>query len=700
MAVIGEAFIAVRPDSSRFGPDAEKGVIGSVTNIAKKAAAILGGAFALQKGTEFVKDVTSAASDLAESQSKVNVVFGEFAPAVSSYSKAADAIGLSDRAALEATGTFGNLFTALGLSREAASKLSPDVVSLGADLASFNNLGVDEALEKLRSGLVGEAEPLRSLGVALTEGAVAAKAVELGLAKSTSEVSESAKVQARFALIMEQTKNAQGDFARTSDGLANKQRILAARFDDIKAALGARLLPVITSVTSLLADNLPNALDVVTKAISPVVKQIGMFVNSLRTGFTEDEGTPIERIALRIRAVFEAVIPLVEKVVKFIGEHLVGSIQAVVVAFGLLAGPIAGPIALLALLYARFQVVRDVVAAVVSAVGGFVDFFRRDVIPVISEVAQGIAEQFSTLVVAVSERMAAIQEAIGHVLEAIKVIVGLALAPIILAWKLFGDQILQIVGIAFEQIRNVVDTAIRIIRDVIDVVLAVINGDWGAAWNALKDIPAAILGFIVESVGNAMQILSTVVSRGVELAVGFIAGIPGRLIGLVGGILSAATRIGSAIMDGIGHGLSAAVGFAGDVASSVLKAIKNLINKQVVDRLNDGIPDSLGAGPFKISLPKNPIPRLAKGAIVQRRPGGIIANIAEGATDEAVLPLPPGLIEGLQAIAAMARAGQFGAASPLVGQIVFEGIESLEAAETNASAVVRRLRSEAFIQGK
>jgi hypothetical protein len=202
-----------------------------------------------------IRSAVDAASDLAESGSKVAVVFGESAPEIQEWATtAATSVGLAKQQALEAAGTFGNLFTALGLSKDAAAQLSPEVVQIAADLASFNNLGVEETLEKLRSGLVGEIEPLRSLGISFGALQVEAKAAELGLRDANGEISEGAKVQARYALILDQTKAAQGDFARTSDGLANQQRILSAEFGNLQAEVGARLLPVMLKATAGVRD--------------------------------------------------------------------------------------------------------------------------------------------------------------------------------------------------------------------------------------------------------------------------------------------------------------------------------------------------------------------------------------------------------------------------------------------------------------
>ena len=103
----------------------------------------------------------SAASDLDESMSKSNMVFGESAASIQAWSQTtASSMGISQQAALEAAGTYGNLFQALGVGQEEAARLSPEVVGLAADLASFNNASPEETLLALRAGLTGEAEPL------------------------------------------------------------------------------------------------------------------------------------------------------------------------------------------------------------------------------------------------------------------------------------------------------------------------------------------------------------------------------------------------------------------------------------------------------------------------------------------------------------------------------------------------------------
>lgn len=198
-----------------------------------------------------VTGAIQAGSDLNETLAKSSVVFGDSAGEIAKWGDgAAASMGLSKNAAISAAAGFGDLFNKIGIAADRGQDMSKSLVTLASDLASFNNLagGSEEALEKLRSGLAGEAEPLRSMGVFLNEAKVKAKAMQLGLVGANGALTEGAKVQARYALILDETGSAQGDYARTSDGLANSQRSLSAKVDDLSAKLGQSLVPAIDKV--------------------------------------------------------------------------------------------------------------------------------------------------------------------------------------------------------------------------------------------------------------------------------------------------------------------------------------------------------------------------------------------------------------------------------------------------------------------
>ena len=229
-----------------FGDDLEK--------MSRKAAIALGAlAFA-------GKQTVDSASDLNEALSKNNVVFEDQAKAIEEFAKSADKnLGLSQRSALDAAAGFAILGRGSGLTGKRLTNFSTDLTTLASDLASFNNTTTDEAIVALGAGLRGEAEPLRRFGILLSSAALETKAAEMNLydfvtvnGKTKPVLSEANKVLARQAIIMEQTALQQGDFARTAEGAANKQRILAAEVENAKAQIGQGLLPAYQKLLDLI----------------------------------------------------------------------------------------------------------------------------------------------------------------------------------------------------------------------------------------------------------------------------------------------------------------------------------------------------------------------------------------------------------------------------------------------------------------
>jgi len=184
------------------------------------------------------------ASSLEESQSKVNTVFGDSAGVINEFAKtSATSFGITKQAALEATGSFGALISAFGLGQGQASNMSVTLIKLAADLASFNNTDIESAIGALRSGLSGETEPLKKYGVVLSDVLLKEKALEMGLYDGKGALDVKSKVQASYALILEQTAIQQGDVSRTSEGFANQMKFLKASLSDAATELGTILLP-------------------------------------------------------------------------------------------------------------------------------------------------------------------------------------------------------------------------------------------------------------------------------------------------------------------------------------------------------------------------------------------------------------------------------------------------------------------------
>lgn len=184
------------------------------------------------------------ASDVAEMQSAFDLIFADMSKDVETWAeKTGNAIGRSTDELQKSALAFQMLFKQATPVQEKAAGLSKDFALLAQDLASFYNVAEGDALAKLRSGLTGEAEPMRDFGVFLTEAAVANKGLQMGLAGTTKELTEQDKILARAQLIWEGTKDAQGDATRTAGGFANQTRALKADIHDLAVTVGGILMP-------------------------------------------------------------------------------------------------------------------------------------------------------------------------------------------------------------------------------------------------------------------------------------------------------------------------------------------------------------------------------------------------------------------------------------------------------------------------
>ena len=236
--------------------DAQKKVDGFVNNVgsigSKIGGALIGatkviGTFgAVLKGTALVmgNKAANAASDLAEAQNAVNVVFGDSSNILKDFAKTADkTTGLSQKAFLGAATPIGAALQNVGLSSQDAANEAVNLTKRAADLASIFNTDLGSALTAIQAGLRGEADPLERFGVGLSDANIKTFALKNGIISAGKEMTDQQKVTARLGLFFEQTNKIQGDFANTSDQLANKQRINTARFQNLQAVIGEKLLP-------------------------------------------------------------------------------------------------------------------------------------------------------------------------------------------------------------------------------------------------------------------------------------------------------------------------------------------------------------------------------------------------------------------------------------------------------------------------
>lgn len=242
---------AVRSTNQQLGRVGSAG--SALSGTFGKLGKVIAGAFAVSKITAFGKECLSLGSDLAEVQNVVDVTFGGLSGSVDKFAKnAAKQFGLSETMAKKYAGTYGSMAEAFGFTQKQALDMSEALTGLTGDVASFYNISQDEAYTKIKSVFSGETETLKDLGVVMTQSALDAYAMSNGFGKTTAEMSEAEKVSLRYAFVQEKLANAQGDYARTSDGWANSTRTLALQFDTLKAELGQGLINVFSPIVQWL----------------------------------------------------------------------------------------------------------------------------------------------------------------------------------------------------------------------------------------------------------------------------------------------------------------------------------------------------------------------------------------------------------------------------------------------------------------
>ena len=290
----------------KFGKKA-KAVGKSMTTYVTAPIAIAGG-FAIKM-----------ASDFEESLNKVDVAFGKSNKEIKTFAETSKvSFGIAEGSALDMAAMFGDMGTSMGLTQKDAAGMSKSLVGLAGDLSSFKNIQVDVATTALAAIFTGETESLKKLGIVMTEANLKHFALSQGIQKNIKNMTQAEKTQLRYAFIMANTTNAQGDFIRTQDGAANQMRIFGEGVKELTTEFGQLLLPAFTKIVTAANKIIDKfiALDSTTKktilivaglvaAIGPVILALGTLITlapALGTAFTVMTG-PVGAVVAALAAV-------------------------------------------------------------------------------------------------------------------------------------------------------------------------------------------------------------------------------------------------------------------------------------------------------------------------------------------------------------------------------------------------------------
>ncbi len=309
--------------SKMAGVQNNASTLGKVSSAATRAmntafmAVGVGAGAAFAGLTVVAKKSIGLASDLQEVQNVVDVTFGKNADQINAWSKTAlKSFGLAELQAKQFTGTMGAMLKSSGLADKYIVPMSTSLAGLAGDMASFYNLDHSEAWEKIRSGISGETEPLRALGINMSVANLEAFALAKGIKTAYQDMDQASQTALRYSYLMEKSKDAQGDFARTQGSYSNQMRLLKNNFDQFTATLATHVLPTLTkgvqyanSFISSIADN-PAKMKMLEDGITGAVNGVTSFVTEALPKarefffFVKDNWPTIEAVAKGVGLAF------------------------------------------------------------------------------------------------------------------------------------------------------------------------------------------------------------------------------------------------------------------------------------------------------------------------------------------------------------------------------------------------------------
>lgn len=425
--------------------------------------------------TAFGLMAAKTASDAQELDSAFSETFGSLTNEMRAWAvSTGDSMGRSTQAIQEMANTFGIFFNQAAPTRKEAAEMSKTFAVLAQDLSSFYNVDGDVALQKLRSGLSGESEPLRDFGVFLTEATVKAKGLEMGLGGLTGELSEQEKIMARYQLILESTQNAQGDVARTSTGAANQWRSFTEALQELQVVIGEKLLPLLTPLVTGMTkivngfNNLPSGVQTAIVAFGAVAASIGpmmLIMGTLAATVLPLFAAKFGVIGIAVSAFINPLGTAVSFLVKFAAQ--LGGLTILKTIGGLLLR-FAGPLGLIATAGALIYQNWDRIA-------GLFQYFWATAKQTIGPPFQ---ELVATITGALNELWAGpmgdgIRTAMGFLSEFSKVVMSA-----------LGDQLINVL----KSLLEIALGAFRQLGNGIRLINAILTGDWAGAWDAAKSI--------------------------------------------------------------------------------------------------------------------------------------------------------------------------------------------------------------------
>lgn len=419
--------------------------------------------------TGFGTYAVKMASDLQEVQNVVDTTFGESSKVINEFAKnAAVQFGISELSAKQFTGTLGAMLKSMGIGNKEVTEMSIALAGLAGDMASFYNLDPTDAFEKLRSGISGETEPLKQLGINMSVVNLESFAMSKGIKKSYDEMTQAEQATLRYQYIMSTTADAQGDYAKTADSTANKTRTTMLQFQTLAAEIGQMLIPAVNDM------------------LTNIQKAIKWFQNlddgTKRTIITIAKVVAILGPALLIVGKLITVIMTIVNVLKVV-KGAIMAVNTVLIANPviLIITAIVALIAILVTAYQKCEWFRDGI----NAVFGFISSIFQGAIDIFNSIINFFKKNWQTILLFILNPFAGIFKILYDKFDGFRNFVNTIIESI----KNF------FIGL-FDFIKNIVSTVWTYIYNTFLVIVAIV----ATILETIYNIISPIVGFIYNNI--------------------------------------------------------------------------------------------------------------------------------------------------------------------------------------------------------
>lgn len=567
-----------------------------LTSVAKKAGAALAtvGAAAGAAAIKLVKDSISEASNLEQSMGAVDDVFGKSSGTVKQWAAdAATSVGLSKNEYSELAVLMGTQLHNGGTAMKDLAGKTNDLIKVGADLSAEFGGSTKDAVEAISSALKGERDPIERYGVSLKQATIDAKAASMGFKKVGGSFSNQAQQAATLALITEQTAAAHGKFARETDTTQHKVQVLQARFANIKATIGAQLLPVLNRLLDVVGRNMDPAFATAQRAVDkvkPSLTQLGQIATT----------TVIPALKNAASAAV-AMLPTIVQAAKTLSEH-----KTTLTVLAATIGTVVAGIKAWKTAQAVANATQTATLVVLRAVR---DAHMLAVAAKAKDIAIMAAHKIA------SAASAAAQWALNAAMNAnpialVVIALGALVAALVIAWKKSATFRAVVTaawngikhaatagGHAFmsvlRSIGSALSTAVNAVKRFGSSVKSHITSAWNSARSATSRGVSGVISFVRGLPGKAVSALSSLghriasvmsrawnsarsaTSHGMSSLVSTVRGLPGRVVSGIGNMAARTRSIGSNIISGMISGVRSA---AGNLVSAAKNAVGNAIN--------------------------------------------------------------------------------------------------------------------------